>query len=348
AQRTLRSIFWMALSGLELPGAGHGGRLSATATHHAFYSAGGLGCAQGLRETGSLAPPPPSLWPAAARVETRARPAPPRQVAGRDYAGSELGTAVVVRDRLRRIALSRAVVLRGGRLPADPPRHPKDSPMTTHPTPVLLTYAFRPFFLLAAAYAQLAVLAWLAFLFAGLPLPLGWSPLQWHSHEMLYGFVTAAIAGFLLTAICNWTGASPLSGGRLLGLILLWLAGRIAFWLAGWLPAWLVATVDLLFLPVLTLYVLKVLLAHGNRRNLILVAALSALTLGNVLMHAGFTSGRMDLLKLGQSLGLDVITLLMVVIAGRITPAFSANWLRAQGGNPEWVTQSAWVTRLAI
>lgn len=220
--------------------------------------------------------------------------------------------------------------------------------MTAQPTPILLTYAFRPFFLLAAAYALLSVLAWLAFLFAGLPLPLGWSPLQWHSHEMLYGFVTAAIAGFLLTAICNWTGASPLSGGRLLGLILLWLAGRIAFWLAGWLPAWMVAAVDLLFLPVLTLYVLKVLLAHGNRRNLILVAALSALTLGNVLMHWGFTSGRMDLLKLGQSLGLDVITLLMVVIAGRITPAFSANWLRAQGGNPERVIQSAWVTRLAI
>lgn len=220
--------------------------------------------------------------------------------------------------------------------------------MSAQPTPILLTYAFRPFFLLAAAYALLSVLAWLAFLFAGLPLPLGWSPLQWHSHEMLYGFVTAAIAGFLLTAICNWTGASPLSGGRLLGLILLWLAGRIAFWLAGWLPAWMVATVDLLFLPVLTLYVLKVLLAHGNRRNLILVAALSALTLGNVLMHWGFTSGRMDLLKLGQSLGLDVITLLMVVIAGRITPAFSANWLRVQGGNPEWVIQSAWVTRLAI
>lgn len=219
--------------------------------------------------------------------------------------------------------------------------------MTQRP-PTLLAYAFRPFFLLAAAYALLAVLAWLAFLFAGWPLPLGWSPIQWHSHEMLYGFVTAAIAGFLLTAICNWTGAAPLSGWRLLTLILLWLAGRLVFWLAGWLPAWVVAMVDLLFLPVLMLYVLNVLLAHGNKRNLILVLALATLTLGNVLMHSGFISGRMDLLTLGQGLGLDLVTLLMVIIAGRITPAFSANWLRAHGGDPAWVTQSALITRLAM
>ncbi len=214
--------------------------------------------------------------------------------------------------------------------------------------PTLLAYAFRPFFLLTAAYALIAVLAWLAFLFAGWPLPLGWSPLQWHSHEMLYGFITAAIAGFLLTAICNWTGAAPLSGWRLLTLILLWLAGRLVFWLAGWLPAWVVAMVDLLFLPVLMLYVLNVLLAHGNKRNLILVLALATLTLGNVLMHSGFISGRMDLLTLGQGLGLDLVTLLMVIIAGRITPAFSANWLRAHGGDPAWVTQSALITRLAM
>ncbi len=220
--------------------------------------------------------------------------------------------------------------------------------MTAKPTYPLLAFAFRPFFLLAGAYALVSVLAWMAFLFGGWPLPLGWSPLQWHSHEMLYGFVSAAIAGFLLTAICNWTGNPPLQGGRLLGLILLWLMGRIALWLAGWLPAWLVATVDLLFLPVLTLYVLKVLLAHGNRRNLILVAALSTLTLGNVFMHVGFGGGDIRWLQMGQGLGLDVITLLMVVVAGRITPAFSANWLRAQGGKPEWVTQSAWTARFAI
>src|SRR5690625_7134591 len=70
----------------------------------------------------------------------------------------------------------------------------------------LLAHPFRPFFLLVGVYGVLIVLAWMAFLFGGLPLPLGWSPLHWHSHEMIYGLVPAAIAGFLLTAMTNWTG----------------------------------------------------------------------------------------------------------------------------------------------
>lgn len=212
----------------------------------------------------------------------------------------------------------------------------------------LIAYPFRPFFLLTGLYALLAVLAWVGFLFGDWPLPLGWSPLQWHSHEMLYGFVPAATAGFVLTAMTNWTGATPLAGGRLLALTGLWLAGRLAFWLAGWLPPWLVALVDWVFLPVLAIYVARVLMHHGNRRNLILVAILLVLALGNALMHLGFITGQTRWLNLGQSLALDVITLMMVVIAGRITPLFTINWLRNNGGDPAWVTQSVWVDRGAI
>ena len=214
--------------------------------------------------------------------------------------------------------------------------------------PVLLAYAFRPFFLLAGLYAVAVILAWIGFLFGGWPLPLGWFPFQWHSHEMIYGFVSAAITGFLLTAVTNWTGAPPLAGLRLLGLIGLWLAGRLAFWFAGWLPTWLVAVVDLLFFPVLAIYLARVLLAYGNKRNLVLVAVLALLTLGNLLMHLGFVMGNMAALQSGEALGLDVITLMMVVVAGRITPAFSANWLRMNGGNPDRVTQSLRVTQLAV
>lgn len=76
-------------------------------------------------------------------------------------------------------------------------------------TPILLAYPFRPFFLLTGLYGALLVAAWVAFLFAGLPLPLGISAPAWHGHEMLLGMVPAAIAGFLLTAMCNWTGAAP-------------------------------------------------------------------------------------------------------------------------------------------
>lgn len=212
----------------------------------------------------------------------------------------------------------------------------------------LLAYPFRPFFLAAGSYAIGIVLAWVGFLFIGWPLPVGWAPLQWHSHEMIYGFVSAAIAGFLLTAMCNWTGAPPLQGRRLLALILLWLAGRAAFWFAGWLPGWAVAGADLAFIPAVAVYAAQVLLRYGNRRNLILVAVLLALGAGNGLMHAGFIRADQALLKLGQQWGLDILTLLIVVIAGRITPAFSANWLRQRGGDAGRVVQQAGMSRLAL
>lgn len=200
------------------------------------------------------------------------------------------------------------------------------------PTPIpLLAYPFRPFFLLVGAYGALVVLAWVAHLLAGLPLPLGWTAVYWHSHEMLFGLVSAAIAGFLLTAMCNWTGAAPLQGHALLALILLWLAGRLVMWTGAWLPAGFVALIDLLFLPVLGLYVLQVLLRHRNRRNLILAAILLLLTLANGMMHLGMWQQDPAWIRQGENLAFNLITLLMVVIAGRITPAFSGNWLRAQG-----------------
>lgn len=214
--------------------------------------------------------------------------------------------------------------------------------------PIILAYGFRPFFLLTGIYGALVVLGWLAYLFGGWPLPLGWSPFKWHSHEMLYGFVPAAIAGFMLTAITNWTGARPLDGGRLLALVLLWGAGRVAFWTAGWLPMMLVAAIDLAFLPVLALYVARVILAYGNKRNLIMVAVLALLSLGNLLMHIGFITGKTAWLNAGELLGFNLILLLMAVIGGRIIPAFSANWLRLQGADPALVTRSALTDRLAL
>ena len=212
----------------------------------------------------------------------------------------------------------------------------------------LLTYPFRIFFVLAAVYALLTITAWVGFLFAGWSLPLGWSPPQWHSHEMLYGFVGAALTGFLLTAMTNWTGATPLTGGHLLALVCLWLAGRLAFWLAGWLPSLWVAVIDLAFFPVLAIYVSWILLRYHNKRNLILVVRLTLLTAANLLMHCGLIHHNPAWLSLGQALALDVVTLLMVVIAGRITPAFSANWLRQHQGQAEKVIRSTSTDALAI
>ncbi|MDV7392268.1 NnrS family protein, partial [Arthrospira platensis SPKY1] len=160
--------------------------------------------------------------------------------------------------------------------------------------------------------------------------------------------VSAAISGFLLTAMCNWTGATPLRNGGLLALVLLWLAGRIAMWTAGWLPAGMAAVIDLLFLPVLGIYALRVLIRHNNRRNLVLGAILLLLTLANLLMHAGFLQRNLQWLQWGENMAFNLITLMMAVIAGRITPAFSANWLRAKGGPAERILISPPLDRAVL
>lgn len=217
-----------------------------------------------------------------------------------------------------------------------------------HRGPALLAYPFRPFFLATAAYAAVLVMGWIGYVALGFGLPLDIPPLYWHAHEMLLGIVPAAIAGFLLTAMCNWTGAAPLRGAPLLGLLALWLAGRVVMWVPAWLPHWVVAAVDLAFLPVLAGYVIRVLYRSGNRRNYPIAGVLVALTAANVLMHVGIVQLSAAWFDLGQILGLDLIAVLVAIIAGRITPAFTANWLRMHGGDPNRVRRWPWVDRFAI
>lgn len=201
----------------------------------------------------------------------------------------------------------------------------------SHSPTMLLAYPFRLFFLLTGMFAALAIIAWAAMLLGWLHLPAGISPRLWHSHEMLYGFVPAAIAGFLLTAMANWTGAPPPSGQRLLALGALWLAGRTAMALVGSLPGWLVAAVDLSFLPTLALYALVVLRRGGNSRNLPLAAVLAILAVGNALMHLALLGATPRLGHMGELVALDTITVLMAMIGGRIIPAFTGNWLTRHG-----------------
>lgn len=212
---------------------------------------------------------------------------------------------------------------------------------------MLLAYSFRIFFPLAALYAAVAILAWIAFLLGwALPVPSTLNSL-WHAHEMLYGFVSAAIAGFLLTAMTNWTGAPPLAGRGLAALMALWLAGRVAMWNVASLPYWLIALVEGLFLPVMALYVAVILQRYGNKRNFVLVAVLLGMATGNGLMHCAVLLDKPVLAAAGRDFGLDLITLLMIVVAGRITPAFTLNWLRMRGvqvSPPFW----PWLTPLAM
>lgn len=211
-----------------------------------------------------------------------------------------------------------------------------------------LERGFRPFFALGSAYAIVVVLAWLAYLFGGWPIPVGWSPLHWHSHEMLYGWPSAAIAGFLLTAVPNWTGRPPLAGLPLLALASLWLLGRLVWLSAGYWPPVLVAVLDLAFPFALTLVLGATLLKHGRPRNYPIVLVLAALLAGNALMHLGFITGRTAWLNSAEQLALNLLTLLMAIVAGRITPLFTRNWLQQQGQTRDLPGRSAWLDRLAL
>ena len=197
------------------------------------------------------------------------------------------------------------------------------------PWPVL-GRAFRPFFLAGSAHAALMVVAWVAIWRGMLPGPAWLTPPWWHAHEMLFGLAAAAIAGFLLTASPVWTGRAALSGGPLAALVALWVLGRIAMLAAGFLPAVVVAAVDGAFLPVTALVLTRTVWRTGQLRNYGVVVLVVLLALANAAVHAQ----AMDLSTVSAGRGLrcaiDLVTALVVVIGGRITPAFTTNaFLRA-------------------
>lgn len=150
----------------------------------------------------------------------------------------------------------------------------------------------------------------------------------WHAHEMVFGFAMAGMAGFMLTAVPNWTGAAPVRGKRLLLLVLLWVAGRIALWSSAFVPAPLVALIDLAFIPALALAVARPLLAQATEsgpRNLVFLALLGLLWTGDLLTHLdGVAGGPLT----GLHLGIDVFLLAIALVGGRIIPSFTAAALR--------------------
>lgn len=191
--------------------------------------------------------------------------------------------------------------------------------------PAILSYGFRPFFLLGALYAGLAVLAWIPVFHGELSLATAFAPRDWHVHEMLYGFLPAVITGFLLTAIPNWTGRLPLQGKPLLVLVLAWIAGRIAVTLSawiGWIPA---MVIDVSFLLLVAAAAGREIVAGRNWRNLKVLGVLTVLTSGNAVFHVeAHLKGAADI---GLRLGLGATVLLVMLIGGRIIPSFTRNWL---------------------
>jgi uncharacterized protein involved in response to NO len=192
--------------------------------------------------------------------------------------------------------------------------------------PAVLLYAFRPMFLAAGSWAVIALALWLAMFFGTIQLPTRFDPLSWHIHEMLFGFVMAAVAGFLLTAIPNWTGRLPVRGTRLAALAGLWLLGRIACLISADLPAWLAVAIDLAFPVTLLAVAAREIIAGRNWRNLPMTVPLAVFVIADLLMHLESRNVPVPA-GLGWRLGIAAPIILISVIGGRIIPSFTRNWL---------------------
>lgn len=203
-------------------------------------------------------------------------------------------------------------------------------PLNTHSqspsTRQLFAYPFRIFFLSMTVLAMAIVPLWVLIVSGVLSPPLAMPGLFWHQHEMLFGFLSAAIAGFLLTAVCVWTQTERSHGLRLLLLWSVWLAGRLMLALGADLPVWLVQGVNLAFLPLVMLDAGWRVWVARQRRQLMILLVLGLLWA----MQVGFVISQEPVFVSGA---LIMAMALINIIGGRITPAFSRNWLQQQGGN---------------
>jgi uncharacterized protein involved in response to NO len=193
----------------------------------------------------------------------------------------------------------------------------------------LLSAGFRPFFLLSGVWACVAIPLWLAIFAGDLTLPSSLAPAMWHVHEMAFGYGLATVAGFMLTAVPNWTGRMPLQGPPLAGLVALWIAGRLAMLGSDLLGELATACLDLAFPLVFLGVIAREIIAGRNWRNLPMLGALSVLLGGNLLVHLG-AFGDINLEAIGNRIGVATLVMLITLMGGRIIPSFTRNWLVKQ------------------
>lgn len=199
--------------------------------------------------------------------------------------------------------------------------------------PAILSYGFRPFFLFGAIWAALAMALWVLMLAGYAVLPTAFDPISWHAHEFLFGYLGAVLAGFLLTAVPNWTGRLPIVGWPLAGLVALWLAGRAVVAVSALFPWQLVLMVDLAFPLTLAAVLAREIVAGRNWKNLAVLGLVLGFALANALFHLDAAHGGYPAIGFGLRLGLAVAVMLISLIGGRIVPSFTRNWL-AQRHSP--------------
>jgi len=197
--------------------------------------------------------------------------------------------------------------------------------------PAILSFGFRPFFLGAALWAALAMALWIFALSGTYVLPTAFDPVSWHAHEFLFGYLSAVIAGFLLTAVPNWTGQLPIVGWPLGGLFALWVIGRTVVLCSAGLPPVAVAAADLAMPLALTGFLAREIITGRNWRNLIVLVMLAAFTIANAVFHWEAASGAYAAEGYGLRTGLAATLMMIAIIGGRIVPSFTRNWLVRQG-----------------
>lgn len=198
----------------------------------------------------------------------------------------------------------------------------------THP---FMSYAFRPFFLLNSLFAIVVVALWVITLHGTKLALVPASMPYWHGHEMVVGFGMATVAGFVLTAVATWTGRPAVQGIWLGILVISWLLGRLSMMAVTQLPYWLIACIDTVFPFLLALLVGREVVGGGNRRNYPIVGIVLVLAVLNLLYHLGSMRVLPGVDRMALYFLIHVLLLMITVIAGRIIPNFTANWMRARG-----------------
>ena len=206
-------------------------------------------------------------------------------------------------------------------------------------SPPVFNLGFRPFYLLAALFATLAVPLWLAQYFGVIGAQPGASAMAWHAHEMVFGFAVAVIVGFLFTAVRNWTGLPTPSGARLAGLCALWIAGRVAMLRA---PDAIGAAIDIAFLPVVAM-VLWSPLARTRNRNRFFIGILLLLAAANFAFHLARLNVPLGAPNQYVKLALYLVVFIVAIMAGRVTPSFTKNAI-PQARIHTW----PWLDRVAL
>lgn len=202
-------------------------------------------------------------------------------------------------------------------------------PQNDYTGPALFSYGFRPFFLSAALFGLVVIPAWWLIWRGDLALGGHFIPTDWHIHEMVFGYGAAVVAGFLFTAVPNWTGRLPTRGWPLAVLLSLWLAGRVAVAGLFGLGAVAVALIDQAFLLAVSAMIAREIVAGRNWRNLKVLIPVTLLWLANLLFHA--EAGGQGSADHGRRLGIALLIFLILLIGGRIVPSFTRNWLVQRG-----------------